>query len=132
MKVLLLVTLLIYPLVSCTKNDAVSPKPVNKGIEPAFSSFSASAKKNGAEVQFTAKNESSVAYYEVFSGTDGHQLCIVSRLTPSTQKSEAHTYTYDDIHPEGDPMYYMIGYVLKDSTLKFNGQMVTLRFSKTD
>lgn len=126
-KILWLSGIFLLPLLlSCKKQEAVHP---DKNEQPTFLSFSASVKKGNVQLQFTVSHETNVNHYEIFSGTDGHQLCIISRLSATYVNTSKHTYTYKDSHPKGDPIYYMIGYVAKDSTLKFNSELLKVQLS---
>jgi len=108
-----------YSLVSCSKQEPLA-QPQTTTL--SFSDFFASYQNNSVHVRFTAEHESKVAYYKIYSGTDGHQLCVIGQL-PATQNKGPHTYTFLDKYPKGNTVYYMIGYVSRDSSLKFYGDM---------
>lgn len=107
-----------YSLASCSKQESLEPQ--NEAL--SFSGFSASYLNNSVKVSFTAVHEEKVAYYEIYSGSDGHQLCVIGRF-PADEKKGSHTYSYLDKFPKGSTVYYMIGYMTRDSTLKFYGDM---------
>jgi hypothetical protein len=106
-------------LASCSKQDSIASL---QDETLSFSGFSASYQTNSVKVSFTAAHEDKVAYYKIYSGSDGNQLCLIGQL-PVDEKKGAHTYSYLDKFPKGSTMYYMIGYMTTDSSLMFYGDM---------
>ena len=116
----------IIPLTSCSKNDLVVPQKL-KNTPITFYSFSANSANGKVKIEFSTSNSSNVKLFEIFSGSDGHQLCLISKIKPNVDlANSSNTYTFEDQNPKGNPTYYMLGYVAVDSTLHFNSQMLTV------
>ncbi|MGH7238682.1 MAG: hypothetical protein ACREHG_01315, partial [Candidatus Saccharimonadales bacterium] len=72
----------VYCLSSCSKQQLAEPQ--NTAL--SFSDFFASYQNNGVKVSFTAAHDDKVAYYEIYSGSDGHQLCEIGQFQPDENR----------------------------------------------
>lgn len=116
MKQILLILMLTIT-ASCKKADI--PQPVKKEI--SITLFSASPYNGKVIIHFSVSGATDVAYYKIFSGTTGNFLCTISQIKNVATETN---YVYKDLHPKGNPTYYMLAYMSNDSTLTFNGQLL--------
>lgn len=122
--VLLAATVLVSVFSSCQKSDLVAP--VKKASGPlSVSSFTGQEVNGKVVLHFSVSNQNdSLAYFQVFSGATGNNLCAIARIAPSANDS---TYEYQDASPKGNPTYYMLVYVLQNGTTRFVPKMLSVQ-----
>lgn len=107
--------LVLLLLTSCAKERVLRVhEPLN--ISPVTFYFL----KDGVDLSFSSTGDNNVAYYEIYSGDNDNFLCIEYRLLPNKRGE------YNYLSPIVKS-YYMIGYKLKDSTLKFDDQLIHVK-----
>lgn len=118
----------------CCKKEAVSPnnQPGNaiffKDNNLVVSNFSASPEQDGSiEVTFTTQILGKVSKVELMSGENTNTFCTIYIL-PLQLNSNIQAFSFDDKHPKGNPVYYMIRYQMEDGTFGGFSRVYTQTF----
>jgi len=107
---------------SCTKEVATpqSGAATNVFFQDSnieISNFIASSNdKSGVIVNFSTQISGNVATMELMSGENMNTFCTIY-LIPVQANNQVQTFSFNDIQPKGNPVYYMVRYTLKDGTL---------------
>ncbi len=106
----------------CCKKEAVSPtsQPGNsvffKDNNLVVSNFTATPEQDGSiEVNFLTQILGNVSKVELMSGENTNTFCTIYIL-PLQSNSAIQAFSFDDSHPKGNPVYYMIRYQLADGS----------------
>lgn len=128
MKKFLLPSFFLVVLFSCQK-DEMQSLPVFNSIAPVtLSSFTGSGNGESITIEFTTSRQQDVSYYLLYSGNSTNELCPLGKIVAGSGDS----YRYTDLQPKGDPTYYMISYVCKDSSYNFCEQLLQVELKKKD
>lgn len=124
--ILSLASVMVSVFSSCQKSDLVAPAPKTAG-PLTVKSFTGQDVNGKVVLHFSVANQNdSLAYFQVFSGSTGNNLCAIARIAPSTSTANT-TYEYQDASPKGNPTYYMLVYVLQDGTTRFVPKMLSVQ-----
>ena len=107
---------------SCTKEVAAPQSGAATNVffhdtNIEISNFIASTNdKAGVILNFSTKISGNVGAMELMSGENINTFCTIYNI-PVQANNQVQTFSFNDIQPKGNPVYYMVRYTLKDGTL---------------
>jgi hypothetical protein len=120
-------SLTIVFLFSCTKTDVTRPQQINDSPAVEIKSFTATADNGKVSIQFSTSLQQNLQYFEIFSGSSGNQLCVITQIpVQNSLKGQITNYSFEDLNPKGNPTYYMLAYVGTDSTVQYDSQLLNV------